>query len=213
MKKLLLSVITAGLLFSSTGTLEVDAATKNKDIKYNYASKSVVNAVKKGKIKQLNGIELGKAFSYYENKKKYDVDKNFQKIGLTDIYNEDLAFADFSDKYNNPKITRLLDYVWNEKYNNDISASKIRSLYGKPTYAKKRYNGFKVPSEYVMIYPNATFYFDYYNNVTKLQLVIHHGKSIKNNLSKWKNYNFVKNKTLFRGAASYPIEYYEWVGY
>lgn len=64
-----------------------------------------------------------------------------------------------------------------------------------------------------MIYPNATFYFDYYNDVTKLQLVIHHGKSIKNNLSKWKNYNFVKNKTLFRGAASYPIEYYEWVGF
>nr|WP_133454175.1 hypothetical protein [Macrococcus goetzii] len=72
---------------------------------------------------------------------------------------------------------------------------------------------FLVPSEYVMIYPNATFYFDYYNNVTKLHLVIHHGKSIKNNISKWKNYNFVKNKPLFRGAASYPIEYYEWIGF
>lgn len=215
MKKIIVTFLAATFITSSIGTIDTNASTQIKLQKFNYANKATVQAIKKGKITKMNGLQLGKPFYGYQNNMKYNINESRHQIKIDNEPNSDYVIADFSDKYNNPTISRIVDIVNFEKYNNRLSVKNIKKLYGKPKYSKIRYysKSVKQPMEYIAIYPNVTFYFGYYNKQSHLNYVVHHGNAIKKNLSKWKYFNMVENKTYFMESINRDIEYYAWLAY
>lgn len=216
MKKLIVSTVAASLLVTGAGFEKAEAAKKITETKINYLSKTTAYKMKAGKITSLDGMKLNTKRSKYIPNIQYDVSEYSSDMDLNDVSSNNEALFDFTDHFGDPLITRLVDNVAYDYNNDKMTATAIRKLYGKPLYARTSYEDSyrRYKDDYVMIYKNYTFYFDYdYSNRTHLEYVVFHGNNIKNNLSKWKYFNFVEYKDNMLSAANDNMTYENWKYY
>ncbi|WP_414044974.1 hypothetical protein ACMGE5_00665 [Macrococcus equi] len=215
MKKLIVSTVAASLLLTGAGFEKAEAAKKITETKINYLSKTTAYKLKAGKITSLDGMKLNTKRSKYLPNIQYSVSEYSEDMELNNVSSNNEAIFDFTDHFGDPIITRLVDYVGNDYNASKMSASAIRKLYGKPLYAQFSYDDKykRDKNDYAMIYKNMTFYFDADSSQTELKYVVIHGNTIKNNLNKWRYFNFVDKKDYLFDAVNQEMSYENWKYY
>lgn len=199
MKKIIVSAVTASVLFAGLGVSnEAHAAESN----INYLSSSIVKKAQEGKL-SMDGFSIGKKASIFNKSSKYykDGTREFSKQYISSYSTrQDCAFVDFQSTTPSTKrvITRIIDKDINDK--RTIERGEIIGKYKEPIKSDVVVNRWN-ESKQVDMYKNITFFYKWDADEDKAPIldgvVIMHNKT-KSAQQKWFDYA--------TGEADYDVE-------